>query len=192
MEFLWRGGAGGEAVAVLPGAWNPPTLAHVAMAEAALRHAPEVVLAVARAMPHKGYEGPSLEQRAAWLRAICAARRGFSAAVAEGGLFIEIAREARAATGASRVLLVCGRDAAGRIVNWDYGAGPTIGRQLEEFELLVAPRGGPYTPPPALAARIHALELPRQWEDVSSSGVRARRARGEPWRQLVPAEVTGY
>lgn len=192
MEFLCRGGEGGEAVAVFPGAWNPPTLAHMAMAEAALRYAPEVVLAMARAMPHKDYDGPPFEQRAEWLRAICAARRGFSAAVTAGGLFIEMAREARAATGAARVLLVCGRDAAERIVNWDYGAGPSIERQLEEFELLVAPRGGAYSPPPALAARIHPLELPRDWEDVSSSSVRARRERGEPWRQFVPAEVTEF
>lgn len=192
MEFLWRGGAGGGAVAVFPGAWNPPTLAHVAMAEAALKHALEVVLALACVMPHKRYEGPSFARRAEWLRAICAARRGFSAAVTEGGLFIEMAREARAATGAARVLMVCGRDAAERIVNWDYGTGPSIERQLEEFELLVAPRGGPYTPPPALASRIHPLELPREWEDISSSEVRARRARGEPWRHLVPAEVTDF
>lgn len=192
MEFLWRGGEGGEAVAVFPGAWNPPTLAHMAMAEAALEHAPEVVLVMARAMPHKDYDGPPFEQRAEWLRAICATRRGFSAAVTSGGLFIEMAREARAATGAARVLIVCGRDAAERAVNWDYGAGPPIEQQLEEFELLVAPRGGYFRPPAALAARIHVLELAPEWEDISSSEVRARRARGESWRELVPAEVTDF
>lgn len=189
MEFLWRGGAGGVVVAVFPGAWNPPTRAHLAMAEAALAHAPEVILVIARAMPHKAYEDPPFNRRAAWLRAICRSRAGFSAAVTEGGLFLEMAREARAATGAARVLVVCGRDAAERAVNWDYGGGPAIGEQLEEFELLVAPRGGPYEPPPALAARIHRLELPGGWEDVSSTEVRRRHARGESWRELVPEEM---
>jgi nicotinate (nicotinamide) nucleotide adenylyltransferase len=189
MEFLWRGGAAAEAAAVFPGAWNPPTLAHLAMAEAALAHAPEVILAIARAMPHKRYEGAPFERRCEWLRAICRARPGLSAAITDGGLFVEMAREARAAAGARRVFVVCGRDAAERIVNWDYGAGPSIAEQLEEFELLVAPRGGEYIPPPELAGRIHALTLPREWEEVSSTEVRRRRARGEPWRHLVPAEV---
>lgn len=190
MEFFWRGGAGREVIAAFPGAWNPPTRAHVAMAEAALAHAPEVVLVIARAMPHKTFEGPPFDRRVAWLRALCVSRPGISAAVADSGLFLGIARELRDAAGAGRVLLVCGRDAAERIVNWDYGPEyPAIEDQLKEFELLVAPRCGPYEPPEALRTRVHRLELPPEWSNASSSGVRLLRELGQPWRHLVPPEI---
>jgi nicotinic acid mononucleotide adenylyltransferase len=193
MEFLWRGDARGGTLALFPGAWNPPTHAHLAMAGAALAFAPEVALVLARAMPHKSYEGPSFDQRAAWLRALCASRPGLSAAATDGGLFLDIAREARAATGASRILLVCGRDAAERIVNWDYGPGiPPIAQQLDEFELLVAPRNGPFQPPPELAPRIHLLHLAPEWEHVSSTAARLQRTAGSAWDHLVPAEIQDF
>ncbi len=163
------------------------------MAEAALSHCEEVVLVMARAMPHKPIEGAPFLQREEWLRAISANHECLSAALTDGGLFIEMARETRVATGAERVLLICGRDAAERIIGWDYCAGDSIEKQLEEYELLVAPRGGPYIPPPHLGARIHALEMPSGWEDVSSTGVRLLQKAGHEWRHLVPEEILeGY
>jgi len=190
MEFLARAHPARDAIALFPGAWNPPTRAHVAMAEAALAHAPEVVLVLARAMPHKLYEGTSFDQRSAWLRSLCAPRPGLSAAISDGGLFLDIAREARTATGCPRIFLVCGRDAAERIIHWDYGPDvPSFTEQLKEFELLAAPRLGPFIPPPQLAHRIHPLDLPPEWEDVSSTAVRLRQALGQPWTHLVPEEI---
>jgi nicotinate-nucleotide adenylyltransferase len=189
MEFLWGGRLTRETVALLPGAWNPPTLAHLAMAEASLSRAEEAVLVLPRAFPHKAPEGAPLERRAEWLVALAATRPGLAVAWSEGGLFIDMAREVRRALSASRVLLVCGRDAAERIVGWDYGAGDSIERQLDEYELLVAPRQGDYVPPAALAARVHALHLGDGWHEVSSSEVRARIAAGQEWASLVPAEI---
>jgi nicotinic acid mononucleotide adenylyltransferase len=186
MEFVQRAGGGGS-VALLPGAWNPPTLAHVAMARAARRWASESVLVVPRAFPHKTFDGPGLEVRLEWLRRL--AGDEFSVAVAEQGLFIDMAREWRRAAGPGRVFVVCGTDAAERIVNWEYGPGDSIERQLEEYELLVAARGSAYVPPEPLSARIHTLALGDDWHDVSSTDVRERIRRGEDWAGLVPAAI---
>jgi nicotinic acid mononucleotide adenylyltransferase len=109
--------------------------------------------------------------------------------VSEGGLFLEMARECRQATGAGRILLACGRDAAERIAGWDYSGGPSIEEQMEEYELLVAPRQGFYVPPPALAEKVHALRLAGDYDEASSTEARARIAAGQPWRHLVPEEI---
>jgi nicotinic acid mononucleotide adenylyltransferase len=186
MEFVRRGRPARAVLALFPGAWNPPTRAHEAMAHAALAVAEEVVWVLARAMPHKEMEGASFETRVRWMVWMASRHERFSAALSEGGLFVEMAREARAATGAGRVLVVCGRDAAERIVTWDYGTGEPIERQMEDFELLVAPRGGWYEPPERLAAGVHRLDLPAEFEEVSSTEVRRRMAAGEDWAELVP------
>jgi nicotinic acid mononucleotide adenylyltransferase len=186
MEFL-SGGARGT-TALLAGAWNPPTRAHVAMARAALERADCAVLVLPRRFPHKGLEGAAFELRAEWLRLLAQPDARLGAAISEGGLFIEMAREARAA-GAERVAVVCGSDAAERITGWDYGDGAPIEAQLREYELLVAPRPAVFVPPAELAGRIHALELEPGWEDVSSTEVRRRMEAGEPWEALVPEEI---
>ncbi len=186
MEFL-SGGARGAA-ALLPGAWNPPTKAHVEMARAALRAADCAVLVLPRRFPHKGLEGAPFEVRAEWLKRIAEGEPGIGAAISEGGLFIEMAREARAA-GAERVYVVCGSDAAERITGWDYGDGDPIEAQLREYEMLVAPRPALFVPPAALRGRIHALELEPGWAEVSSTEVRRRMRAGERWEELVPDAI---
>jgi nicotinate-nucleotide adenylyltransferase len=177
-------------LAILPAAFNPPTRAHFAMAEAALAMVDEVLFALPRAFPHKEYTGSEFETRLEWLRAALAGYSRFSLAVTEGGLFVEIAREARTVYGAgTELLFLCGRDAAERIVGWDYGEGDGIHKQLEGFALVVAARGGVYEPPPQISNRVHALALPPGLDDVSSSEVRRRIRTGEPWRDLVPGSI---
>jgi nicotinic acid mononucleotide adenylyltransferase len=191
MEFLHRASSAKGSLALLPGAWNPPTRAHVAMLRAALAWAEEGILVLPRALPHKEFEGAGIALRAAWITVI-AASQGLSAAISDGGLFIEMARECRAATGASEIHVVCGRDAAERIVGWDYGAGGNISpidAQLHEYQMLVAPRGGVYAPPAHLAGRIHALRIADDWHEVSSTEVRQRLADGAAWEELVPEEI---
>jgi nicotinic acid mononucleotide adenylyltransferase len=193
MEFLRRGTALGaapaSAAALFPGAWNPPTRAHLALAEAALAHAAEVVFVLPRAFPHKSGDGPSPQARLAWLDAIAETNSSFSVALSEGGLFVEMAREFRRLRATPRVLLLCGSDAAHRIVNWSYGEGDPIARQLEEYELLVAPRPDDYRPPAPLAARVHTLDLPADYRLVSSTEARLRLERGEDARSLIPGAI---
>ena len=188
MEFLHRASQRTGSIALLPGAWNPPTRAHVAMLRAALAWAAEGVLVLPRALPHKEFDGAPFSQRADWIRRI-AAEHGLSAAISDGGLFIEMARECRSAAGDVPVHVVCGRDAAERIVSWDYGAASAIEAQLDEYQMLVAPRGGVYVPPAHLAARIHHLALADDWHEVSSTEVRHRLRNGAMWAELVPEVI---
>ncbi len=174
-----------SSAALLAGAWNPPTRAHLELARAALAWARRAVFVLPRAFPHKPLEGASFEQRVQWIRSLAGLDPRFAAAVSEGGLFLEMAREARA-LGATRVFLVCGSDAAARILAWDYGALPPVEKQLDEFELLVAPRPLPFRPPAHLRERIHTLMVPASLDGVSSTEVRRRISAGEPWRHLVP------
>jgi nicotinate-nucleotide adenylyltransferase len=190
VEFLHRAPGLPAHIGVLPGAFNPVTVAHLALARAALTRVDQVVFVLPRSFPHKEYTGAGIEARAALLLELAVGSASFSVACADGGLFIEIARECRAAYGGSvRVSMLCGRDAAERIVHWDYGVPGAIGNMLEEFGLLVAARRGEYTPPPRLAHAIGRLELEGEFDHVSASEVRQRIAAGATWEHLVPAAV---
>jgi nicotinic acid mononucleotide adenylyltransferase len=190
VEFLQRAPGRPSHIGILPGAFNPVTVAHLALAHAALARVDEVVFVLPRSFPHKEYSGAGIEARAALLLALAAGSASFSVACADGGLFIDIARECRVAyEGRVRLSMLCGRDAAERIVDWDYGVPGAIEKMLEEFSLLVAARRGEYTPPPSLAHAIGRLELDGEFDHVSASEVRQRIAAGSAWEHLVPDAV---
>jgi len=170
-------------IGVLAGAFNPVTRAHLALAEAAAVVVDEVVCVVPRAYPHKEFHGAGLEDRLEMLR-----RAGgpYTVAVSDGGLFAEIARELRAAHPQAEIYFICGRDAAERVVNWNYGEPGAVERILEEFQLLVAERDGRYVPPEHLKHRVEHLPLPSSYDEISSTEVRRRIEVGEPWEHLVP------
>jgi nicotinate (nicotinamide) nucleotide adenylyltransferase len=192
MTFFVRAGVQPRSLGVFPGSYNPPTRAHLALAEAALAFVDEVVFVIPRAFPHKAFEGASFEQRVEMLRAVAGTNPGFSAAATEGGLFLEIARECREEyDSAPRLYFLCGRDAAERIVNWDYGHPDVVPKMLDEFELLVAARYGAYTPPPGIESKVHLLGLDRDYSEVSATEVRERIREGRPWRHLVPDVIAG-
>src|ERR1051325_5057741 len=149
MDFPHRAAGNPKRLGILPGTFNPVTVAHMALARAALSQVDEVVFVLPRVFPHKTYSGASFDERIEMLRAAVADNPAFSIATAEGGLFVEIARECRAAYGDGVTLsFLCGRDAAERIAGWDYGRPGAFPEMLREFELLVAPRSGAYDPPP--------------------------------------------
>jgi nicotinate-nucleotide adenylyltransferase len=173
-------------VGVLAGAFNPVTRAHLALAEAAAAVVDEVVCVVPRVYPHKEFHGASLEDR---LKMLEQAGGPYTVVVGEGGLFIEIARELRAARPQSEIYFICGRDAAERVVNWDYGEPGVLERMFEEFRLLVADRDGAYLPPEHLKHRVEQLALPRSYDEVSSSEFRRRIEAGEPWEHLLPETI---
>jgi nicotinic acid mononucleotide adenylyltransferase len=111
-------------------------------------------------------------------------------AATDQGLFLEIAEECRAAYPAGvRLSFLCGRDAAERIAGWDYGRPGAFGEMLRKFDLLVAARRGEYQPAPEVRQAVERLPLPAEFEEVSSSAVRGRIARGEPWQHLVPPPI---
>jgi nicotinic acid mononucleotide adenylyltransferase len=175
-----------RSIAVLSGAFNPLTRAHLALVDAGLSVAEEVVCVVPRVYPHKGFEGAGFEDRIEMLRR---AKRGYEVVVTEGGLFIDIARELRRAHPDARIDFLCGRDAAERVLNWDYGVAGAVEGMLDEFGLLVAARQGEFSPPVHLATRIRSLPMAGEFDDHSSTEVRRRIAVGEPWEHLVPESI---
>jgi nicotinate-nucleotide adenylyltransferase len=190
LEFFRRAAGLPARLAVLSAAFNPPTRAHLALAVASLEHANEALLVLPRVFPHKFYEGLGFEDRLRLVQAAVAHEPRFSVAASERGLFAEIADElAGSYDAATRLLFVCGRDAAERIVNWDYGEAGAFPRMLQRFELLVAARGGEYLPPVEMRARIHPLRLAENYDSISATEVRRRIAAGLPWEHLVPESI---
>ena len=190
MEFLQKSLALARRIGILPGSFHPVTNAHLALAEAALEQLDEVLLVMPRELPHKAYEGVGLLDRLEMVRRSVAGHPRLSVAISDGGLFIDIARECRAHFGFDCELwFLCGRDAAERIVNWDYGAEGRFAEQLDEFGLLVAERGGRYDPPEEYGQRIRPLELGCDWNQVSATEIRDRIRDGREWDHLVPAPI---
>ena len=150
----------------------------------------EVVLAIPRSFPHKQFEGATLEQRLAMLQRIAQTQPHFSVGVAEGGLFAEIAREARAHYPGAEMFLLCGRDAAERILTWDYGDPEFVDKMLCEFGLLVAPRCGEYVAPERFRHAIRTLS-PGNYDECSSTRLREAIRQTENWRELVPESIAG-
>jgi nicotinate (nicotinamide) nucleotide adenylyltransferase len=193
MLRFWKGSPiGAGTVGVLPGAFNPPTVGHEAVAAAARDQFDlgQVVFLVPEVFPHKSYEGASLEDRIAMLCAAAGQEAAYAVASSREGLFIDIARQVRERYGDGiEICLICGRDAAERIVGWDYGDGPPLRDQLKEFRLLVASREGEYVPPARYASRIQRVELAASFDEVSSSSVREAVALGSAWRRWVSERV---
>jgi nicotinate-nucleotide adenylyltransferase len=190
MEFFRRSGNKPCRLGVLAGSFNPVTVAHLALAEAALGVLDEVVFVLPREFPHKTYSGASFVQRVELLGMAVEGRPRFSVAASERGLFVEIAQECHAEYGEDvRLSFLCGRDAAERIANWDYGSPGAFREMLRQFDLLVAARAGEYCPPQSLVSSFARLELSGGFDHVSASEVRARIVNGEGWEHLVPAAV---
>jgi nicotinate (nicotinamide) nucleotide adenylyltransferase len=179
-------------VAVFPGAWNPPTVAHLEIARAALSRVDEVIWVLPRVFPHKGFEGARFEDRQRMLVRLAESEPGFSAALSEGGLYAEIAEEAREFFGeATEIALLAGRDAVERMAAWDYGTPGVFDELVKRYRLLVAARQGKYEPARHHSDRIIRLTMAADWDEISSSEVRRRMESGEDWRELVPAALAG-
>ena len=192
LEFLYRAAGNPSRVVLFPGTWNPPTVAHVDIARMARHQADEVIWVLPRSLPHKDIEGAGFEVRSRMLEALARQHVGFSAAISEGGLYAEIAGEARDYFGdRTEIALVLGRDAAERIAAWDYGAPGVFDDFVLRHRLLVAARGGEYEPAGHHRERISTLPMESSWDAVSSSEVRRRIADGEDWRVLVPPAIAG-
>lgn len=192
MRFMLKAAGSPRTLAVVSGAFHPLTKAHLALASAALESgaADEALLVLPERFPHKLYGPVGLDQRLEMLQLAVEGNPAYSIGISDGGLFLEIARECREAYGSHvRVRFACGRDAAERIVAWDYGELPGIEEQLREYELLVAARAGGYVAPLHLREAIAPLTLSGSWDEVSSTEVRERIARQQDWRHLVPEPI---
>jgi nicotinate-nucleotide adenylyltransferase len=190
MQFFQRVPAAPGRLGVLPGTFNPLTVAHLALARAALSEVDEVVFILPQVFPHKPYHGASFDDRVEMLRWALRSEPAFSIASTRHGLFLDIAAECRAEYGPEvRLSFLCGRDAAERIANWDYGEGAAFADTLSDFELLVASRIGRFDPPAGLETRIRPLRLSGNFDTISATEVRDRIANSQPWEHLVPPAI---
>jgi nicotinate-nucleotide adenylyltransferase len=181
-------------VGIFPGAFNPPTRAHLALARAARdqHELQQVVFMLPQAFPHKSYAGASFDERMALLEEALAGDPAMAIATSEGGLVIEFVRAFRVACGGEvEIHVLCGRDAAERIADWDYCDGPMFSEQLQEFHMLVASREGDYNVPPEYAGSVRLVKMPPGYDEHSSSAVREAMDTGRPWEHLVPENVVG-
>lgn len=186
MTFVHRNSGAPRTLAIFAGAFNPPTSAHVALSSAALDVVDEVLFAIPRSFPHKDFQGATLEQRLEMLRRIAEVQPRTSIAIAEGGLFAEIAREARAHYAGADIFLLCGRDAAERILTWDYGDPGFVEKMLQEFGLLVAPRLGEFEAPERFRGAIRTVQPEGNFDECSSTRLREVLQSGGDWSPLVP------
>jgi nicotinate-nucleotide adenylyltransferase len=187
MKFYRRSARLPARLGVFPGTFNPVTVAHLALANAALDWVDEVVFVLPRELPHKDVSGASFSKRLEILDAAAGENPAFSIADSDGGLFLEISAECRDAYGPGvRQSFLCGRDAADRIVAWDYGRPGVLKEMLDRFDFLVAARQGEYTPPELANSSFRRLELTGEFDHVSASEVRRRIAGGLRWESLVP------
>ena len=85
MEFFRRAPVTVQSLGILPGTFNPPTLAHIALAWAALARVDEVLFVLPRAFPHKTYDGAGLEERLAMLQAAVEDQPRYSVAASDQG-----------------------------------------------------------------------------------------------------------
>ncbi|MGI8992308.1 MAG: nicotinate-nicotinamide nucleotide adenylyltransferase [Bryobacteraceae bacterium] len=190
IEFFRRASGNPGRLGILSGAFNPPTRAHLALAQSGLSAVDEVLFVLPRVFPHKNFDGPGFEDRVKMLLACTAGEPRFSVGAAKGGLYVEIVRECRGPYGSrTEIAALCGRDAAERMVTWDYGHPDAARSMLEEFEMLVASRHGSYEPPVELRHRIRNLPIDPGCSAISATEVRARIRRGDPWRPLVPESI---
>jgi nicotinic acid mononucleotide adenylyltransferase len=157
-------------IGVYPGTFNPPTVAHLAIAEAAAEQAglDRVELVISRvALGKEDLEQPSPQERLAVLLAVAATRPWLGARTTTDQLLADIAAGADA--------VVVGADKWAQIVDPVWYGGSTTSRDaaLERLPLiLVAPRP-PFPLPQDQPGRVQSLYLDPGHRPVSSSAVRA-------------------
>jgi nicotinate-nucleotide adenylyltransferase len=195
------GASGRNRLGVLGGAYNPITLAHLAMADTAVEafHLHEVLFLLPQVPPHKTIFGASLEQRLAMMQLAVADRSYAAVGLSTHGLFIDIYQALQELyPHQPAVYFLTGRDAAERILTWDYVDTATAYRQMfTSFQLIVCDRdGGFHLPHDARLCpyrnRIHRCQLPANYDHVSSTAIRQRCQQGRPITDLVPAAVASY
>lgn len=177
---------------LLPAVFNPPTMAHLALASEAQRvfDLDQVAYALPDAPPHKRIDRPAAAQRLNWLARLAAERTDRAVVSCPGGLVIEIVRSMQATVGRDcEIFVIAGRDAAERFASWDYGDREPFADQLRHFSLLVAGRKGAYSVASALTPRVFRFEIDARFDAASSTAVRAAIRAGKPWHHWVPPEL---
>jgi nicotinic acid mononucleotide adenylyltransferase len=190
-----------RSVAIVSGAFDPPTRAHEALARAALRQGAEAALfALGTVTLDKRETGLALEDRVALVGELAARDPRLGVVVHNSGLYADQAAAIRAAVpSAVELSFVIGLDKLPQILDPRYYDDLERGleRLFSRARLLVAPRGGDdrrvfeRLRSSATAERWRDRILYRQlgprWREVSATTARAALAEGRDPGALLPA-----
>jgi nicotinate-nucleotide adenylyltransferase len=163
-------------VGCYPGSFDPPTIAHLAVAEAAVRQAglDRVDLVLARRTLGKDHLDPaSVERRRALLLAVAAGRPWLGVAVTDDRLIVDQAEGYDA--------VIMGADKWAQVVDPAWYGGSRAARDAAVARLprvLVAPRAGDRP------AGVELLDLPPHLADVSATAVRDGAPHAAGWAFL--------
>jgi nicotinate-nucleotide adenylyltransferase len=184
-------------IGLLGGSFDPPHLAHLALARTALQalHLDELWwLPAGQPWQKAGRALADGTHRAAMVRLLVQDEPRFRLDAREldrpGPTFtVDTVRECRAERPDAAFFLILGQDQYGRLDTWREW--PAL---LGEVTLAVAARSGqPPLPPPALAAHPHRLEvLPLADMPESSTALREALTRGDEVSPMVGQAVAGY
>lgn len=166
-----------------PGSFNPPTIAHLAVAQAAQRQAGLVRLDLVVSRSALGKEDlsvPSVEQRLEVLRAVASTRPWLGVAGTNGQLIVDIAEDFD--------VVVLGADKWAQVQDPAWYGGSTELRDAAVRRLprvLVAPRAGEHP------LDVELLDLPDDLHPVSASAIRDGHPIAQDW-MLPEATASGY
>jgi nicotinic acid mononucleotide adenylyltransferase len=190
--------------AVLPGAFNPPTLAHLALATTVRDLGFDVVaFALAtRTIDKEEAAGLPVEERLALLAAMAADEERLGALVQNRGLYAEQALAVRSTWQAlDDLAFVIGMDKVAQIFEPRYYVDyeGSLATLFANARLLVAARGAldraelerllAAAPASHHRGRVQWIDLDRRWRDVSATAVRDRLRRGDVPDEWLPAVV---
>lgn len=156
--------------AVYPGTFNPPTVAHLAVARAATEQGGvdrvDLVLS-RRPLGKEDLDSPSVGQRLAVLEAVAATRSWLGARVSDWQLLVDI--------GAGADAVIVGADKWAQLLDPAWYGGDRSARDAALASLpmvLVAPRP-PHGLPRPQSGRVQLLRVDPEHSPVSSTAVRA-------------------
>ena len=161
------------AVGCYPGSFNPPTIAHLAVADAARHQAGleriDLVLSVAALGKSPG-EGPPVDRRRAVLEAVAESRPWLGVVVTEARLIADIA--------AGYDAVVLGADKWAQVLDpgWYDGSAAARDEALARLpRVLVAPRAGDHP------AGVELLDVPATLHRVNASAIRSGHPDAATW-----------
>ncbi len=206
MTFVRRAAGNPSKIAVLSASFNPPTLAHLRMAE--LAHVdlgyPEVVLELAIANVDKAATDAPLHERMMMMRAIAEPRPWLSIAVATHGRFLDKMTALRTHFPTTDVCFIVGYDTLVRVFDpkyythrdaelralFDQTSFACANRERAGDdalrELLLIPTNAPY------AEGVRPMALDSYHAGLSSTSVRISVAAGQRRPDGLPEEVAAY
>ncbi|MFN2613526.1 MAG: nicotinate-nicotinamide nucleotide adenylyltransferase [Actinomycetota bacterium] len=189
-----------RSIAILPGSFNPPTAAHVLLAERALSEGfDRVVYAYARSTVGKRPNGLIPEDRMLAVRA-AATEAGMSIAVCSHGLYADLAEAAAAAFGEVELSFLVGSDKVIQIFEerWYENREAALDRLFSRARLVVAPRADQGERLKVVlrapenrrfSDRVDILRLHPAVSDLSSTRVRGLLRSGADPTGLLPQSV---